>query len=62
MVEKELRRVGEQNGYMVEYLLGQKGTGEKMIEEGNGGYDNYTDADVEALSKEDDEEEWMGLD
>lgn len=63
MVEKELRRVGEQNGYMVEYLLGQSASENNMIEVGNEGYDSYAKGEDELLQEgEEEEEEWMGLD
>lgn len=62
-MERELRKVGEMNGYMVEYLLGQKGASEdnevelkKITFEGFG-----EDSGSNEGSNSDAEDEWMGL-
>jgi len=53
-LERDLRRLGESNGYMVDFLLNQS-TGEAA---------NGTSVSVEKLTVDDkrDEDEWMGFD
>jgi periodic tryptophan protein 2 len=61
-VERELRRLGEGNGYLVDYLLKQSSQSEKAIKNDAVMTGVESDSDGADDSNDDDEEGWIGLD
>jgi periodic tryptophan protein 2 len=59
-LEREVRRLGEQNGYTIEYLLQQKPIEKKAEEQARVGFEQYAEVGMDGAD-EDNEDEWMGL-